>query len=216
MAEGITIGESDDGQRLDRWLKKHYPGIAFGQLQKVLRTGQVRVDGKRAKGETRLAAGQVLRIPPQLQSPLPKKDREISQRDADFIRSLVIYQDDHMIALNKPSGLATQGGTKVGKHIDGLLDGLKDGGDRPHLVHRLDKDTSGVLLLARNPKMARALGEIFSGRDVRKYYWAVAAPPPKSTRARSGRRWPRLMATVASASGLWATTRARWRSPIIR
>lgn len=179
--ENIVIGDSDDGQRLDRWLKKNYPGFTFGQLQKILRTGQLRVDGKRAKGETRLAAGQVIRIPPMLQGPAPERKWTMPQKDIDFIRSLVIYQDRDVIAINKPAGLAVQGGSKIEKHIDGLLDGLKEDeeDERPHLVHRLDRDTSGVLLLARNTRTARELGDQFRGRGIRKYYWAVTVPAPE-------------------------------------
>lgn len=175
----IVIDEADDGQRLDRWLKKKFPDAGFGEMQKILRTGQLRVDGKRVKGDARLAAGQMVRIPPQLAMPVPKEKRGLSPKDAAFIQSLVIYKDDHIIALNKPAGMPTQGGTKVGRHIDGMLDGLTFGALRPHLVHRLDKDTTGVLLLARSPKMARALGDMFKGRDIRKYYWAVTSPAPQ-------------------------------------
>lgn len=178
MTESVIIEERDDGQRLDRWLKKHYPDIPFGQVQKILRTGQLRVDGKRVKGEARLAAGQILRIPPQMTMPQPKTKDGVNEKDAAFIQSIVIYKDEHIIALNKPAGIATQGGSKINKHIDGMLDALRFGGDRPHLVHRLDKDTSGVLLLARGPKMARALGDVFKGREIRKYYWAVTVPAP--------------------------------------
>lgn len=211
--EGVVIGESDDGQRLDRWLKKNYPHIPFGQMQKILRTGQIRVDGKRAKGEARLATGQILRIPPMLTME-PKKTKDgISEKDAAFIQSLVIYQDQHIIALNKPAGIATQGGSKVSKHIDGMLDGLKQGGERPHLVHRLDKDTSGVLLLARGAKAARAMGEVFKSRDIRKYYWAITVPAPvehegkiKSMIAKvEGRGGERMMA-VDDDSGKMALT----------
>jgi 23S rRNA pseudouridine955/2504/2580 synthase len=180
MTESITVNEVDDGQRLDRWLKKNFPHVPFGQMQKILRTGQLRVDGKRVKGDARLALGQVVRIPPQLNAASEEKeDRPLPEKDVEFIRALVIYQDDHMIAINKPAGLAVQGGTKINRHIDGLLDGLSKDDLRPHLVHRLDKDTSGVLLLARNPKTARALAEAFRGRDIRKYYWAVTAPAPQ-------------------------------------
>lgn len=180
MVDNITIAEGDDGQRLDRWLKRHYPGIPFGQLQKILRTGQLRVDGKRAKGDTRLAAGQVLRIPPQMSAPEAKEPRPVSQKDVDFINSIVIYKDEHVMALNKPPGLAVQGGTKIGRHIDGLLEGLTNReGEKPHLVHRLDKDTSGVLLLARTAKAARELGHMFKGRGIRKYYWAITVPVPE-------------------------------------
>jgi 23S rRNA pseudouridine955/2504/2580 synthase len=178
MLESVTISEEDNGQRLDRWLKKHYPDTAFGEMQKILRTGQLRVDGKRVKGDARLVTGQILRIPPQLRTAIPKNERGISQKDTIFIQSIVIYQDDDLIAINKPAGLATQGGTKVGKHVDGFLDGLKFDGNRPHLVHRLDKETSGVLLLARSPRAAREMGEIFRGRDIKKIYWAVTSPAP--------------------------------------
>lgn len=176
--EALIIEESDDGQRLDRWLKKNYPQIPFGQMQKILRTGQIRVDGKRVKGEHRLATGQSLRIPPQLVLPPKKGETGLSEKDEAFIQSLVIYQDDYIIAINKPPGLATQGGSKIARHVDGLLDGLRFDGEKPHLVHRLDKDTSGVLLLARGPKMARALGDVFQSREIRKYYWAVTTPSP--------------------------------------
>jgi len=178
MTDSVIVAEVEDGVRLDRWLKKHYPDMTFGNLQKILRTGQLRVDGKRAKGDARLVAGQSIRVPPQLATPMPKIDRGLSQRDTDFIQSLVIYKDEYVIALNKPAGLATQGGSKISKHIDGMLEGLSVDGIKPHLVHRLDKDTSGVLLLARNPRIAKALGELFQERDIRKYYWAITVPAP--------------------------------------
>src|ERR1700722_9959482 len=170
MAETVTIAAGDDGQRLARWPKKHYPALPFGQMQKILRTGQVRGDGKRAKGDTPLAAGQVVRIPPQVQSPPEGGKRPVNARDADMLRGLVLYEDKHIIALNKPAGLAVQGGSKVTRHIDGMLDALAKDGERPKLVHRLDQDTSGVLLLARTAEAARALGDMFRGRDIRKYY----------------------------------------------
>jgi 23S rRNA pseudouridine955/2504/2580 synthase len=178
MTDSVIVTEAEDGVRLDRWLKKHYPDMTFGNLQKILRTGQLRVDGKRAKGDARLATGQSIRVPPQLATALPREERGLSKRDADFIKSLVIYKDEYIIAVNKPAGLATQGGTKINRHIDGMLEGLAVDGVKPHLVHRLDKDTSGVLLLARNPRIAKSLGEMFQGRDIRKYYWAITAPAP--------------------------------------
>lgn len=212
--ENIIIADADDGQRLDRWLKKHYPEIPFGQMQKILRTGQLRVDGKRAKGEARLTAGQILRIPPQLRLGPVKGKTGISEKDETFIKSLVIYQDDSIIAINKPSGIATQGGSKVSKHIDGMLDALRFGYDeRPHLVHRLDKDTSGVLLLARTTRMARALGDVFRGRDIRKYYWALTSPAPiedegriKSVIAKVEGRGGERMMGVSDGSGKMALT----------
>jgi 23S rRNA pseudouridine955/2504/2580 synthase len=177
----IKVKDDDNGQRLDRWLKKYVPELPFGLAQKLMRTGQIRVDGKRAKPDSRLAGGQDIRIPP-IEGEGRKSDRnarELSAKDAAFIRSLVIYEDDEVVAINKPQGLATQGGTGIKKHVDGMLDGLiGKNGVRPRIVHRLDKDTSGVLLLARSAESARALGNIFKGRDIKKIYWALVSPAP--------------------------------------
>ena len=177
----IKVAQDDDGQRLDRWLKRHVPELPYTLAQKLMRQGQIRVDSRRAKAETRLKAGQDVRIPPIATLDSRKQKRkEISDKDRAFIKSLVIYDDGDVIALNKPYDLATQGGTKMKKHIDGLLDALKNKeGVRPRLVHRLDKDTSGVLLLARSAQAARALGEMFKGRDVKKIYWAIVSPAPE-------------------------------------
>ncbi|MEM9468738.1 MAG: RluA family pseudouridine synthase [Pseudomonadota bacterium] len=173
----ITVTQDDEGQRLDRWLAKTLKGTPYSLLNKLMRKGQIRVDSKRVKADTRLVAGQSVRIP-------PIEDREqskqvLTKQDKDFIRSLVIYDDGEIIALNKPSGLATQGGTNIKRHIDGMLEGLKNKENiKPRLVHRLDKDTSGVLLLARSANMARDLGKIFKGRDIQKIYWALVMPAP--------------------------------------
>lgn len=178
----IKVKDDDDGQRLDRWLKKYVPELPFGLAQKLMRTGQIRIDGKRAKPDSRLEAAQEVRIPP-IEGDGRKSDRnakKLSDKDAAFIRSLVIYEDEEVVAINKPQGLATQGGTGVKKHVDGMLDALiGKNGVRPRIVHRLDKDTSGVLLLARSANSARALGHIFKGRDIKKIYWALVSPAPK-------------------------------------
>ena len=168
--------------RLDRWFKQHYPGLGHGRLEKLLRTGQVRVDGRRAKAGQRLEAGQAIRVPPlgnmasesaQAHRPAP------SDADARLVRSLVLYRDDAVIALNKPAGLAVQGGAKMSRHLDGMLDELRFGSDdRPRLVHRLDRDTSGVLLLARSAAAARALTGSFRGKDAAKLYWAATVGVP--------------------------------------
>ncbi len=177
----ITIKDDDDGQRLDRWLKKNVPELPYALAQKFIRQGQIRIDGKRAKAETKLSAGQELRLPP-MEDPKPSgTPRKLSDKDKEFIRSLVIYEDADVIALNKPAGLSVQGGTKTKFHIDGLLDGLKNkAGIKPRLVHRLDKDTSGVLLLARTAQAARDLGQAFKGRDIKKIYWALVSPVPET------------------------------------
>ncbi len=177
----LIVAKDDDGQRLDRWLKRHVPELPYTLAQKLMRKGQIRVDSKRAKAETRLKTGQDVRIPPIATADARKQQRSvISDKDRAFIKSLVIYDDGDVIALNKPADLATQGGTKMKRHIDGLLDALKNKeGVKPRLVHRLDKDTSGVLLLARSAQVARALGDSFKGRDIKKIYWAIVAPAPQ-------------------------------------
>lgn len=183
--EGKIVAPADDGMRLDNWIKKHYPGLGFGQMQKILRTGQLRIDGKRAKPNARLVQGQKIRIPPQMAgatvpvTAVSEGPRPLTAKEAAFIRSLVIYEDKAVIALNKPAGIAVQGGSKQGgRHLDRYLDALALDGERPRLVHRLDLDTSGVLLLARTVRAARALGDMFKGRGIRKYYWAIVSPAP--------------------------------------
>lgn len=176
----LPVDESEDGVRLDRWFKRRFPHVKHGALERMLRKGEIRVDGGRAKAGTRLEAGQEVRVPP-----LPDPDAEpeagaaVPRADANLIRSLVLYRDDDMIALNKPSGLAVQGGSKTRRHIDSMLPALADGGDRPRLVHRLDRDTSGVLVVARNARSAARLSKLFKGRDVEKTYWAIVLGVPR-------------------------------------
>ena len=175
----VTVAEADDGQRLDRWLKKQLPGTPFGLLQKLMRKGQVRVDGKRAKPDTRLTAGQDIRIPP-VESREEKEKRKLTTEDKAYINDLVIYDDGDLVAINKPYDLPTQGGKGIYRHVDFYADGLKDKkGTAPRLVHRLDKETSGVLLMARSAKAVRALGQAFKTRKMRKYYWAITVPAPE-------------------------------------
>lgn len=175
----IKVKESEEGQRLDRWMKKNFPDVPFSLLNKLLRKGALRIDRKRAKVDTKLIAGQEIKIPAIETGPEQKK-APITQEDRDFIRSLIIYEDEDLIALNKPAGIATQGGSKTKRHIDGLLDGLthKNQG-KPKLVHRLDKETSGVLLLAKSVKSAKALGYLFKGKEIEKHYLALVAPAPE-------------------------------------
>lgn len=181
----LPVAPDDDDVRLDRWFRRHFPHLANGQLQKLLRTGQVRVDGKRAEAATRIAAGQTIRVPP-LPDAVPAQDRKrpVSDRDAADLRARVLFRDDWVIAIDKPAGLAVQGGSKTTRHLDGMLDALAFDGERPRLVHRLDRDTSGVLLLARTAQAARKLGEMFRGKTVRKYYWAVTVGVPEEPRGR--------------------------------
>lgn len=177
----IEVAPEEAGMRLDRWFRARYPQVKHGQLEKLLRTGQVRVDGGRAKANVRLEEGQSVRVPPMGAEGAAAKKRQtaITRDDIRFIQSLVLHMDDHVLVLNKPPGLAVQGGTKTQRHIDGLLDGLQyKARERPRLVHRLDKDTSGILLLARDRKTAAALADALRGREAVKSYWALVDGVP--------------------------------------
>ena len=177
----FEIDKDDEDIRLDRWLRRRLPDIKYGQLAKWLRTGQIRVDGHRAKPGQRLIQGQTVRLPP---IKLPSRDSHslknapnsyrTSSVDAKNLRDMILFRDNSIIAINKPSGLAVQGGSKTLKHLDGMLDVLRFTAlERPRLVHRLDKDTSGVLLLSRKPDTTRRLSDAFKNRDVKKVYWAI-------------------------------------------
>ena len=172
----LEVPEGDAGARLDRWFKRLFPHIPHGRVEKLLRTGQLRVDGKRAKGNFRLEAGQIVRIPPLPDPSEVKKDKVINPADVAFMRELVIYEDADLIALNKPFGLAVQGGSKTYRHIDGLLPALGDG---CRLVHRLDRDTSGVLLVAKNRDAAAWAGRAFQSRRAEKIYWGISNGVPR-------------------------------------
>ena len=177
----VTVGPGDGDQRLDRWFKSKFPHVPQGRIEKMCRKGEIRVDGGRVKGSTRVEVGQQVRIPPLPESPAPAPTKvKISDADAKFIRSCVIYKDDHVIALSKPAGLPVQGGSGQGsRHVDGLGEALMfDAEERPRLVHRLDKDTSGVLLLARTRAAAQGLTKAMRHRETRKIYWAVVAGVP--------------------------------------
>jgi 23S rRNA pseudouridine955/2504/2580 synthase len=177
--ETVVVSEDDGAPRVDRWLRRRYPHLTQGQVEKLLRTGQVRVDGARVKASDRLAGGQIVRVPP-LPEVAPRAPAGVSGKDLDFVRSLVIHKDNDVIVLNKPAGLAVQGGTNTTRHLDGMLDGLKfDAEKKPKLVHRLDRDTSGCLVLARHPRAAAWLGEAFRDRDTDKIYWAIVVGSPR-------------------------------------
>jgi 23S rRNA pseudouridine955/2504/2580 synthase len=187
--QAIAIAPEDGEIRLDRWFKRHFPTLGHGRLEKLLRTGQVRIDGKRAHAGDRVSAGQIIRVPPlgaeTAKPPAARPEPAIRESDAEAIRGAILYQDDDVIALNKPAGLAVQGGTGTSHHLDGLLDALRfEAKERPRLVHRLDKDTSGVLLLARNAASAGKLAAAFRAKTTRKTYWAVVVGVPRPHRGR--------------------------------
>lgn len=192
--EQITVTADEAGMRLDRWFKSHFPGLGFGHLQKLLRTGQVRVDGKRVDAATRIATGQVVRIPPmQTDARVSATDkanarprpRKLNDSDRQAVEAMVLYEDREVMVLNKPAGLAVQGGSGLTRHLDGMLEAFRDAkGEKPRLVHRLDRETSGILLLAKTRKAAQSLTKSFRARQTRKIYWAMVAGVPKPRQGR--------------------------------
>ncbi len=188
----IDVAAGEDGMRLDRWFAARFPGLGHGRLQKLLRTGQVRVDGKRVKASMRLAPGQVVRVPPIAEdtaragaAPSAARPARLAGADRRLIREATLFEDDHLLVLNKPAGLAVQGGSKMARHLDGMLMALEaETGNRWRLVHRLDRETSGVLVVAKSRAVAAALGKSFQTRSVRKIYWAVTLGVPRPAQGR--------------------------------
>ncbi|MTI44146.1 ribosomal large subunit pseudouridine synthase C [Roseibium hamelinense] len=186
----VTADEA--GMRLDRWFKSHYPGLGFGKLQKLLRTGQVRIDGKRAESSTRIATGQTIRIPP-LGVELPANDKKNARPksskliadDKAAVEDMMLFEDSQVMVLNKPAGLAVQGGSGLKRHLDGMLEAfVNKKGEKPRLVHRLDRETSGIILVAKTRKAAQELTKAFRHRNTRKIYWAMLAGVPKPKQGR--------------------------------
>ena len=185
----VTVRPEDGSGRLDRWFRRHYPGLSHGRLEKLLRTGQIRVDGKRARAGDPVSPGQSIRVPPLTETPSTTADAArkppARPQDAALLRDAVLYRDDWALVLNKPAGLAVQGGTNTERHVDALLDGLRfESAERPRLVHRLDKDTSGVLLIARHAAAAAFFARAFREKTTRKIYWAIVAGLPRPERGR--------------------------------
>ena len=185
--EKRTVTGDEAGIRLDRWFRRHYPDLPHGRLEQLLRKGQIRLDGARTRANARLAAGQSIRVPPlgagRASPPRKIPPAAVSEADAAAIQATVLHRDATVIVLNKPPGLAVQGGTNTRRHLDAMLDALQFGAaERPRLVHSLDKDTSGCLVLARQAAAAAALGRAFRSRAVRKIYWGLVAGHPKPPR----------------------------------
>ncbi len=181
--ETIEVEADEAGLRLDRWFRRHYPQVTHGRLEKWLRSGQIRLDGRRVKAGVRLEAGQMIRVPP-LGEEKPAALRKspppaVPNAEARALVARVLHRDDHVLVIDKPPGLAVQGGTGTRRHLDAMLDALRFGGERPRLVHRLDKDTSGALVLARTAKAAASLARAFRSREVHKLYWAVVVGVPR-------------------------------------
>lgn len=176
----ISINSDDEGCRLDRWLSRHCPTLKNGQIQRLIRAKNIRINGSKTVADYRLKTGDEIRIPPLSISEKIDRPRDLSKADIDFMRALVIYKDEDVLVLNKPSGLSVQGGSKTKRHIDGMLDALRfEKNEKPHLVHRLDRDTSGVLIVGRSVSAASKLAESFKKHKARKIYWAIVVGKPK-------------------------------------
>ncbi|MEO5337802.1 MAG: RluA family pseudouridine synthase [Magnetospirillum sp. WYHS-4] len=182
-----AVADDEGDLRLDRWFRRHFPQVTHGRLEKWLRTGQVRVDGKRVKASQRLAAGQTVRVPPlgeeePTRAPAPRKPAApmLSENQRRDLEARVLHKDALVLVIDKPAGLAVQGGTGTDRHLDGMLDALRfEAAERPRLVHRLDRDTSGVLVLARNARAAAFLADAFRSKEARKLYWALVVGLPE-------------------------------------
>ena len=180
MTTGVQtakVSADEAGMRVDRFLEARFPGLAFSHIQRIIRKGELRVNGKRAQPRQRLEAGQAVRIPPlRLEPQAPARDAKTGKETRDFLKSITLYEDADVLVLNKPMGLAVQGGSGTTRHVDGMLEALRDThGQRPRLVHRLDKDTAGCLLVAKTRFAAAALAKTFRSRSARKIYWALVA-----------------------------------------
>ena len=188
--QNVAVSADESGMRVDRFLEARFPGLSFSHIQRVIRKGEVRVDGKRTQPKDRLQAGQKVRIPPlRLNRAAPSAPGDPADaKTRNFLKSITLYEDADVLVLNKPMGLAVQGGSGTTRHIDGMLEALRDKqggqGQRPRLVHRLDKDTAGCLLVAKTRFAAAALAKSFRSRSARKIYWALVAGVPKPRQGR--------------------------------
>jgi len=182
----VSVAADESGMRVDRFFEARFPGLAFSHIQRIIRKGEVRVNGKRTQPKARLEAGQAVRIPPlKVEAPAPRDDAPAAQKDRAFLKSIILFEDADVMVLNKPMGLAVQGGSGTTRHIDGMLGALRGpDGQRPRLVHRLDKDTAGCLLVAKTRFAAAALAKTFRSRSARKIYWALVAGVPKPVQGR--------------------------------
>ena len=210
-AASYEIGEDEAGMRLDRWLHRRFPDVSNSHLMRIVRKGEVRVSGKRADVSTRLATGENVRVPPLKIAPQQASAvKRANLGDLEAIREMILFEDRDVMVLNKPFGLAVQGGSGTTRHIDGMLQALADGqGNRPVLVHRLDRDTSGVLLIAKSRKVAAELGETFRSRRAKKIYWALVEGVPKPGQGR-------ISMFLAKGEGMARETRGQGRADIER
>ena len=184
--QNASVTGDESGMRVDRFLQARIPGLSFARIQRAIRKGEVRVDGKRVDANDRLEAGQIMRIPPLRAAPAPRASGDgAADKTLEFLKSITLYEDADVLVLNKPMGLAVQGGSGTTRHVDAMLEAMRDAhGQRPRLVHRLDKDTAGCLLVAKTRFAAAALAKSFRSRSARKIYWALVAGVPKPRQGR--------------------------------
>jgi len=184
--QSVMVTADESGMRVDRFFEGRFPGLSFSHIQRIIRKGEVRVNGKRTQPKARLETGQAVRIPPlKMEAPAPRDDAPSAQKDRAFLKSITLYEDDDLLVLNKPMGLAVQGGSGTTRHVDGMLGALRSAdGQRPRLVHRLDKDTAGCLLVAKTRFAAAALAKTFRSRSARKIYWALVVGVPRPAQGR--------------------------------
>ncbi len=207
------VSADEEGMRLDRWFTRHFPQLGFGRLQKLIRNGEVRVDKARVQTSTRLAEGQTIRIPP-IDDPGTVRPVRVNEDDVRFLEDIILHEDDDIYVFNKPHGLAVQGGSGTVRHLDGLLKNLPNKqGEAPRLVHRLDRDTSGCLVVAKTAAAATHFGSVFRSRSARKIYWAIVAGNPRPARARFRASSPSSRPKTASR---WWSCATELRAPCIR
>lgn len=176
MTKRLLIVEADFAEtRLDKVLQAHEK-LGFAQVQKLCRMGHIRLNGKRVKGNERVAEGDEITLPPaSLNIPHSTPSTHLSPADVAFLKSLVVYEDDDIVALNKPAGLPVQAGTGHEKSLDRMVKALYAPKPAPKLIHRLDRDTSGVLLFGKTRTAAARMAKQFQGDEIEKTYWAITS-----------------------------------------
>jgi 23S rRNA pseudouridine955/2504/2580 synthase len=185
--QNLVVTADEAGMRVDRFVEARFPGLSFSHIQRIIRKGELRVNARRAQPKQRLETGQAVRVPPLRLDQDTRRPAASATDDKtrDFLKSITLHEDADVLVLNKPMGLAVQGGSGTTRHLDGMLEVLRDAqGQRPRLVHRLDKDTAGCLLVAKTRFAASALAKTFRTRAARKIYWALVAGVPRPRQGR--------------------------------
>ncbi len=170
----VTITEQDNDIRLDRFFKRHFPDVPFGMVAKAVRRKAIRLNGARCDVSTRLCTGDVISFPSFNVDENPTEVKKDFSKQAREFEKYIIYKDSYILVINKPAGLAVQGGTGINVSVDDLATHWNfEYEDKPKLVHRIDKETSGILILARKVDVAAELSELFKRRQIDKFYTAI-------------------------------------------